>query len=266
MLHPRLAALTAAALLGATTLSACGSLSTETRYPQDPVAGHCDEWPELEPADRKKVQVSILNNGAGAGAAATAAREFEARGFKVLTTGNESDDAPQDSAVVRYGEMGLTAARTVAEHIEGARLMRDDRRNPTVDVVLGKDFEKLARQPAAEPSAVTMNVYNTTSKEGVAGKAAKAMRDRDFTVKQVGNDPERKWYPKETAVIRHGAASEPMARTVAAQVPGATLHDDGRTDRTVDLVLGAKFSGPTKKYTKPKAVPKVEQGPRIDCD
>ena len=82
----------------------------------------------------------------------------------------------------------------------------------------------------------------------------------------MGNDPERKWYPERTAVIRHGAASEPMARTVAAQVPDAVLSDDGRTDRTVDLVLGARFEGPTPEYTEPEAVPEVEQGDKIGCE
>jgi len=264
--HARLAATTTAVLLAATTLSACGSLGHEAKYPQDPVPGHCDDWGELHSPDRATVQVSVLNNGAGAGAAATAAREFEARGFTVLTTGNESDDAPRDATVVRYGPMGLTAARTVAQQIEGARMLRDERRNPSVDVVLGNSFEQLARQPAATPDQVRMNVFNTTSAVGRAGETAQAMRDRGFTVDKVGNDPEKKWYPDDTAIIRHGAASEPMARTVAAQVPGARLSDDGRTDRTVDLVLGAKFETVNEDYTEPEAVPEAKEGGRIGCE
>ncbi|WP_404372765.1 LytR C-terminal domain-containing protein [Kytococcus sedentarius] len=264
-MHPRLVC-AAAALLSTALLGGCSSLTTEVAYPQDPVPGHCENWPDLEEVDRAKVQVSVLNNGAGAGAAATAARELEARGFTVLTTGNENEDAPGNAAIVRYGEMGLSAARTVAQQIEGAQLLRDSRRDPTVDVILGEQFEQLARQPAAQPDEVQMNVYNTTAAVGLAGDTADAMRGRGFTVDQVGNDPERKWYPERTAVIRHGAASEPMARTVAAQVPDAVLSDDGRTDQTVDLVLGARFEGPTPEYTEPEAVPEVEQGDKIGCE
>lgn len=253
-------------MLCATAVAGCSSLSDEVNFPQERVAGHCEDWPDLQPVDRAKVQVSVLNNGAGAGAAATAARELEARGFTVLTTGNEQDDVAGNAAVVRYGEMGLSAARTVAQHLDGAQLMRDSRRNPTVDVILGEQFEQLARQPAAAPDQVQMNVFNTTSAVGLASSTADAMRDRGFTVDKVGNDPEKKWYPERTAVIRHGAASEPMARTVAAQVPDAVLDDDGRTDKTVDLVLGAKFKEPTGEFTEPEAVPQVEQGPRIGCE
>ncbi|OLT25285.1 hypothetical protein BJF82_06020 [Kytococcus sp. CUA-901] len=174
-MHPRLVC-AAAALLSTALLGGCSSLTTEVAYPQEPVPGHCENWPDLEEVDRAKVQVSVLNNGAGAGAAATAARELEARGFTVLTTGNENEDAPGNAAIVRYGEMGLSAARTVAQQIEGAQLLRDSRRDPTVDVILGEQFEQLARQPAAQPDEVQMNVYNTTSTVGLAGDTADAMR------------------------------------------------------------------------------------------
>ena len=76
-MHPRLVC-AAAALLSTALLGGCSSLTTEVAYPQEPVPGHCENWPDLEEVDRAKVQVSVLNNGAGAGAAATAARELEA--------------------------------------------------------------------------------------------------------------------------------------------------------------------------------------------
>lgn len=267
MPHRRLSCLAATALLSSLTLSGCGSFGEEVKYPQEAVAGHCSDWPELRQIDRATVQVSVLNHGAGAGAAATAARELEARGFTVLTTGNaEDDDIPGDAAVIRYGEMGLTAARTLAQQVEGARLMRDSRKDPSVDLILGESFEQLARQPAAEPGDITMNVYNTTSEAGLASTVAQAMKDRGFTVKKVGNDPEKKWYPKDTAYVRYGAAGEPAARTVAAQVPDAVLREDERTDRTVDLVLGAKYDKLTASYTEPEKVPEVELGEKVGCE
>ena len=46
----------------------------------------------------------------------------------------------------------------------------------------------------------------------------------------------------------------------------ARLSDDGRTDRTVDLVLGAKFETVNEDYTEPEAVPEVKEGGRIGCE
>ncbi|SNC65628.1 LytR cell envelope-related transcriptional attenuator [Kytococcus aerolatus] len=266
MRHRLPAQLAALACAAGLALTACSEPEPEARFPQTPVPGHCADWGELRELDHSTVQVRVLNKGAGAGAAAEAARELEGRGFTVLTTGNDHSDSPQADAIVRYGPMGLSAARTVALQVEGARLERDSRRDPSVDLVLGKAFDSLAQQPAAPADQVRMNVYNTTAEPGLADRAARQMRKRDFTVRKVGNDPERKWYPEDTAIIRHGLRSEPVARTVAAQVPGARLVNDDRTGLSVDLVLGGKYTWATKDFTEPEKVPETKQGPRIGCE
>lgn len=95
---------------------------------------------------------------------------------------------------------------------------------------------------AALPSAVTVNVYNASGRSGLANETARSLRDRGVTVKAVSNDPLHKSVAG-VAEIRYGPAGAKAARTVAAhQVKGATLVKDGRTDASVDLVVGQKFS------------------------
>jgi LytR cell envelope-related transcriptional attenuator len=97
-----------------------------------------------------------------------------------------------------------------------------------------------AKPPALSPSKVRVNVYNTTTINGLAARVAAALRQRKFVVRAVANDPRRS-RPAGTAVVRHGTKGTAAARLVAAQVPRATLEADRRRGATVDLVLGKGF-------------------------
>lgn len=94
--------------------------------------------------------------------------------------------------------------------------------------------------PAAPVEQSEVNVYNSTDRRGLAAGVAQGLRSRGFPVLAVDNDPLDAGV-QEPAQVRHGPQGLEAARTVAAQVDGAVLVDDGRTGAAVDLVLGAGY-------------------------
>lgn len=107
--------------------------------------------------------------------------------------------------------------------------------------------------PAPSPKDVTVNVYNATTRDGLAKKTASAVRKRGFLVATISNDPlQRK--VTGTAEVRYGPSGKKDAALVLALVKGARAVQDARNDSSVDLVLGAKFTAlapPVKKPTTP---------------
>lgn len=94
------------------------------------------------------------------------------------------------------------------------------------------------------PSQVTVNVYNATERTGLAAKTASDVRKRGFKVSAVSNDPLQKKVAV-AAEVRYGATGTTSAKLVLALVKGAKGVKDSRTDSSVDLVLGAKFTALT---------------------
>jgi hypothetical protein len=97
-------------------------------------------------------------------------------------------------------------------------------------------------QPALTPDKVTVNVYNATTRNGLAAKAATALDLRSFQVAAIANDPK---HTKVAGVaeIRYGTKGAASAKLLAAHVSGAKLVKDSRRTAVVDLVLGAKYTG-----------------------
>jgi hypothetical protein len=91
------------------------------------------------------------------------------------------------------------------------------------------------------PRQVTVNVYNATKRQGLAARTAAAMRQRGFVIGKIANDPLRKTLAG-SAEVRSGVKGKSRAPLVAAHVAGAVSVVDKRTDLTVDLVLGARFT------------------------
>jgi hypothetical protein len=100
---------------------------------------------------------------------------------------------------------------------------------------------------AAEASAAaagpkfTLNVYNSTTRHGLAANTAAELKARGFVIGQVTNDP-LKANLSVSAQVRGGKASAAELREVAAEVAGAQIQTDGRNDPSVDLVLGTGFT------------------------
>jgi len=91
------------------------------------------------------------------------------------------------------------------------------------------------------PGQITVNVYNATGRDGLAGDAAKTVKARGFVVGTVANDPARKQVAG-TAEVRYGKNGEAAAKVVSALVAGAAPVTDARADASVDLVLGSGFT------------------------
>jgi hypothetical protein len=112
-----------------------------------------------------------------------------------------------------------------------------------VDIASLPPCSSTATTPARlTPARVSVNVYNATSRNGIAAKTATALDLRSFHVGKIANDP-RGATVKGTAVVRYGSKGQPAAQLVATQVAGAKLVKDTRRSSVVDLVLGEKFAG-----------------------
>lgn len=128
------------------------------------------------------------------------------------------------------------------------------------------DVATLPPCPTASPTAspltpdkVTVNVYNATTRNGLAAKVATALDLRTFKIAAITNDPKHATV-SGVAEIRYGPKGTAAARVVAAQLSGARMVKDGRTNAVVDLVLGAKYSG-----LKPVASTTVAATSRPTC-
>ncbi|MUK01506.1 LytR family transcriptional regulator [Vibrio cholerae] len=92
-----------------------------------------------------------------------------------------------------------------------------------------------------DPSAITVNVYNSTTVDGLAGTAASQLRDRAFAVRDIGN--REGGSTAATAVIVSGEGGRANAFTVQRTIPDSIYVPDEREDRTVDVVLGSSYAG-----------------------
>jgi hypothetical protein len=97
-------------------------------------------------------------------------------------------------------------------------------------------------KPAPKPSSITVDVYNSTTRQGLAGTTASQLEKRGFVIATVANDPLGKTLAG-TAEIRYGPKGKSRAVVVAAQVPDSTLVNDKRKDKTVAMSLGKAFTG-----------------------
>jgi hypothetical protein len=114
---------------------------------------------------------------------------------------------------------------------------------------------------ALKPAAVTINVYNATNRTGLAASVAKSLRTQGFKVAKVANDPLGKQIAG-VGEVRHGGPGAAGASLAATRLSGAKVVPDARTDATVDIVLGERFTAlraPPKvapsKATKPTPSP-----------
>ncbi|TLM87138.1 LytR C-terminal domain-containing protein [Pseudarthrobacter sp. NamE5] len=89
---------------------------------------------------------------------------------------------------------------------------------------------------------VNLNVYNSTSRPGLARTVADEFLARKFVVGAVSNIDAG--YRGVAAVIS-GAAGQAAAFTVQRNLAGSDYFQDGRADGSVDVVLAQDYSGLT---------------------
>lgn len=98
-----------------------------------------------------------------------------------------------------------------------------------------------AAAKAVTPRMVSINVYNSTSRDGLAASVAESLQSLGFKVGTVGNDPLSRSI-LGIGEIRHGPTGVAGGVLAATRLPGAGVVLDERKDDTVDVVLGNKFT------------------------
>jgi hypothetical protein len=88
------------------------------------------------------------------------------------------------------------------------------------------------------PETIRLNVYNSTSRPGLARTVADEFAARKFIVGAVANSTSSY---RGTALIVSGAAGQSAAFSVQRNVPGSDYFQDSRTDASVDVVLTGDF-------------------------
>lgn len=112
--------------------------------------------PARETPRPSQIRVNVYNTTYREGLAKTVRGELVARGFKAGAMGNDPEKVylPKDVALIRYGPDADLAAKRLAEHVAGARLVKVDRAGLTLDLVLGNrwtDLVPFADVPALPP-------------------------------------------------------------------------------------------------------------------
>ncbi|GAB3886839.1 LytR C-terminal domain-containing protein [Terrabacter terrigena] len=120
-------------------------------------------------------------------------------------------------------------------------------------------------QQALTPQDVSLNVYNSTSRAGLAKTVARTAVDRGFKVKAVSNDP-KKAGVKQVAQIRFGPEGAASARLVRAHVPGGVLVNDKRKGDTVDLVVGQAWKAFGKEPVAAAPTQTLRQCPSVTVE
>ena len=85
---------------------------------------------------------------------------------------------------------------------------------------------------------ISLNVYNSTTRAGLARSVADEFLARKFVVGNVSNT--NAGYRGVAAVVS-GAGGQSAAFTVQRNVPGSDYFQDGRTDASVDVILAQDY-------------------------
>lgn len=109
--------------------------------------------------------------------------------------------------------------------------------SPTVDATAPPCVP--ADTPPVPYGNIAVNVFNATSRPGLAGSTADLLGQRGFVIGSTDNYGLRL---RGTARIGFGAQGIAKAYTLAAHFPDAELVYDDRTDDAVDVALGTTFA------------------------
>jgi hypothetical protein len=105
-----------------------------------------DSLDRTVPAPPGQVLVKVVNASGTRGAARIVTENLRQLGFaKVAEPTNDPlySDSMTCRAQIRFGPQGTSAARTLSLIEPCAELVRDDRKDATVDVAIGSDFDSL---------------------------------------------------------------------------------------------------------------------------
>jgi hypothetical protein len=113
------------------------------------------------------VRLKVYNATDRTGLANAAKKQLLAAGFRNITTHNASD-AVEATAEVRYGPAGVGAAYLVRAHVKNSTAAPDDRKDASVDLILGNDYTTVNITPANEVKT-ELERLGTPEYDGEAG-------------------------------------------------------------------------------------------------
>lgn len=108
-----------------------------------------------------------------------------------------------------------------------------------------------------KPAQITVNVYNATTRTGLAKDTADELKKRGFKIGNVGNAPAKfDQKVKGTAILLGPAtALKTSLPVLATQVTAADQRTEaGRKGTAVDLIIGNAFKSLTPQATAAKAI------------
>jgi hypothetical protein len=175
------------------------------------------------------------------------------RGERIITEDDLDRTFPEeDSVETGYGDrrrhifhgtvLVFLVALLVAAVLAALAVMRGDL------VIPGWEARQTAGGPRGCPTGTydypdngsfTLNIYNGTRLEGLAGQAAEVFKERGYKIGKVESvDLIR---PGVVAVVVAGPAGEAGAFNLQRNLKGTSYKPDARGDNSVDLLVGTGF-------------------------
>ena len=142
--------------------------------------------------------------------------------------------------ILGVGAYGLVNLVTAPEQNTSAAACKAGSAH-ALDAAVPAPMAAVGSSAGAGTAKFTLNVYNSTQRHGLAATTAAQLKSRGFVIGQVTNDP-LKANLNISAQVRGAKSQAAEERQVAAEVPGAQIQTDSRTDPSVDLVLGGGFT------------------------
>ncbi|AGP56690.1 hypothetical protein M271_26040 [Streptomyces rapamycinicus NRRL 5491] len=107
-----------------------------------------------------------------------------------------------------------------------------------------------------KPSQITVNVYNATTRSGLAKDTAKELEKRGFKIGKVGNAPTR--YDKKVKatgmLLGAPGAGDGAFNVLGTQLAGAQTKNDARDGKDIDLIIGNGFKDLVEQKDADKAL------------
>ncbi|WAP56996.1 LytR C-terminal domain-containing protein [Streptomyces sp. S465] len=107
-----------------------------------------------------------------------------------------------------------------------------------------------------KPAQITVNVYNATTRSGLAKNTADELKKRGFKIGKVGNAPAEYDKKVKASGILLGApgADDGAFNVLGTQLDGAQTKNDARDGKDIDLIIGSGFKTLVKQKDAEKAL------------
>ena len=117
----------------------------------------CTTVKPVEPLQAADVSVNVYNATRRAGIAGSTSKVLAKRGFKIKKVANDPlKKTVRKAAEIRYGEAGKPSAELLAAHVPGADLVKDKRKDDSVDLVIGNAWKQLGPVPPQPTATQTL--------------------------------------------------------------------------------------------------------------